>query len=125
MEAASTQFYIDEIAGKDKDYIKSFYQVIIYYKRFYTNNSPNRAALNSIAEKYCAPIVFTNEGSTSKIWRNVWNRTRTEYQEDCVYANYGTIRAMQSVFMASNKVSFTHRMSGKYAVTPTRKSSYG
>ena len=32
---------------------------------------------------------------------------------------------MQSVFMASNKVSFTHRMSGKYAVTPTRKSSYG
>ena len=40
-------------------------------------------------------------------------------------ANYGTIRVMQSVFMASTKMSFTSKMAGKYTMVPSKKSSYG
>jgi hypothetical protein len=65
------------------------------------------------------------EGNYRTIKRKLWAVGSSINFTEPVKANYGVIRVMQSIFMASNKMSCTNIKCGKYSINPNSKSAMG
>jgi hypothetical protein len=87
---------------------------------------PRRSQVSRLISKYEGEVhvpIVDGIRSTITMRRAVKNSGMTQNMP--VRVNYGMIRVMQSVFMASNKMSFTATPTHRYTSTPASRSSHG
>ena len=84
----------------------------------------NRNIIDDMCSRYQSDVMIRGpDGELSAIPRKV--RSSSIHEIRNVKANYGVIRVMQSIFMASDKMSCTQKKTMKHSMNPCSKSSLG
>ena len=88
--------------------------------------SPRIDAIDSICKRYESDVYMPDkQGISQHITRRIWKIGSSISSTQSVRANYGYIRVMQSVFMASTSMSCTQVKSGKKQRVPMSIASKG
>ena len=96
---------------------KSVIQAYGFSKFSYTSKTPNihEAALRD----HQGPVYMPgDDGTKVLVSRKVWSMNSNIHSVEPVKANYGIIRVMQSIFMASSKMSCTQMTSKAHHLQP-------
>jgi len=115
LEAAYAQYAIDHMdAGLHLTYNDAF----VHYS---TSTRTQNCSLTRVLQLYEADIVINEHPVARKVHRVGSNIS----EKRNVRANYGTIRVMQSCFLASHRVSATSSMSSRFVKKMNTSSSSG
>jgi DNA-directed RNA polymerase beta subunit len=89
-------------------------------------SQPRKNAHSNIAKRYEGNLYMNNDlGVFKPVMRKVLTMASNIHRTVNVKVNYGVIRVMQSIFMASSKVSYTSSNSRSREFTVSNTSSHG